>query len=40
MQGMFAKGFLSARLSLVTLRPIIPQHKLDHTKEHQDGAFF
>ena len=31
---MFTKGFLSAWLSLVTLLPIIPQHKLDQTKEH------
>ena len=31
---MFAKGFLSASRSLITLLPTIPQHKLDQTKEH------
>ena len=34
MQGMFTKGFLSASLCLVTLPSIVPQHKLDQTKEH------
>ena len=31
---MFTKGFLSASLCLVTLPSIVPQHKLDQTKEH------
>ena len=31
---MFTKGFLSAGLSLVTLLPLIPQNKLNQTKEH------
>ena len=34
MQIIFTKGFLSALLSLVTLLPIIPQHKLDQAKEY------
>ena len=39
MPGMFIKGFLCAWLPLVTLIPIIPQHKLGQTKGHLLWAY-